>query len=239
MFMFINGQKINLLKDFSWISLQMAQQQATMLWNVPNADTLHHTCGTPLYNSRLFALFLLNSLMPDFAALLHSCSDNGHTMDGPLLFLTICNHVHCNHLAFIESIKHKIRLSTLNEHKNDVPAYLRFLQDNLCIISSTGGANMVHSDLIPHIFMQLRNTTIPLFQQKILMWQQNYMESSLKVSPMKLVSLANEECQILKHSNQWVETIDPKIVVMKGLVQENVQAATAFLEQLSAHLTRN
>jgi hypothetical protein len=69
---------------------------------------------------------------------------------------------------------------------------------------STGDADTVHSDLIPHIFMQLQNAIIPLFQQKILMWQRNYMESSQKISPMKLVSMADEECQKLKHSSQLV-----------------------------------
>ncbi len=49
--------------------------------------------------------------------------------------------------------------------------------------------------------------------------------------------MADEECQILKHSNQWVETIDPSIVTMKALVQGNAQGTTALLAQLSAHLT--
>jgi hypothetical protein len=63
------------------------------------------------------------------------------------------------------------------------------------------------------------------------------MENSLKVSPMKLVSMADEECQILKHSNQWVETIDPSIVAMNALVQGNMNGAHSLLEQLSAHLS--
>jgi hypothetical protein len=127
-------------------------------------------------------------------------------MDGPLLFIAMCNRIHRNHLAFIESIKHKIDVDTS------------------------------HNDLIPHI-LKLRNTTILLFQQRIFTWQRKYMENSLKVSPMKLVSMTDEECQTLKHSNQWVETIDPSIVAMKALVQGNMNGAHSLLEQLSAHLS--
>jgi hypothetical protein len=145
-----------------------------------------------------------------------------YSTDGPLFFITMCSHTHRNHLAFVESVKHKIHVSTLNEHKNDVAAYLQFLQDNLHIMTSTGDEDSLHNDLIPHIFMQLCNTTIPLFQKKVLNWQRKYMENSLKVSPTQLMTMADEECQILCHCNQWVETLDPSVVAMQAMVQDTV-----------------
>lgn len=90
-------------------------------------------------------------------------------MDEPLLFLTMCNYVH-NHLAFLESIKSKIHTSTLADHKNDIPVYIQFLQADLWVISLTGDTDTLHNDLLPHIFLQLRNTMIPIFQQKVLQW---------------------------------------------------------------------
>jgi hypothetical protein len=51
--------------------------------------------------------------------------------------------------------------------------------------------------------------TIPLIQQSILQWQREYMESTSKLAPTELVTMADEESQVLKHSNQWVETIFP------------------------------
>jgi len=131
----------------------------------------------------------------------------------------MCNHIHQNYLAFVESIKHKIHISTLTEYKNDVPTNLQFLQDNIRIITSTGDADTVHSDLLPHMVMQLCNTTIPLFQQKVLTWQRQYMENTLQLLLMKFITIANEDCQILKHSNQWVETIDPLVMAMQVMVQ--------------------
>jgi hypothetical protein len=62
--------------------------------------------------------------------------------------------------------------------------------------------------------------------------------NSLQISPSKLVTMADEECQILKHSHQWVETINPSIVVMKEILQGTVQGVQMLFDQLSANLTK-
>jgi hypothetical protein len=93
-FLTIEGKVIDLVKDFSRVTLESAKQQAIQLWSMPNANVLRHTKGTQLYNSRLFALFLFNSLTLEFAALLHSHLDAEYSMDGPLLFIAMCNHIH-------------------------------------------------------------------------------------------------------------------------------------------------
>jgi hypothetical protein len=113
------------------------------------------------------------------------------------------------YLAFVESIKMKIHSTTLEEYKDNVMAYLRFLQDNVHLISPAGMDDKMHDDLIPHIFGQLRGTKTPMFQQQILKWQHDYMENSLQLTPLALVRKADNESQILQNSNQWVETIDP------------------------------
>jgi hypothetical protein len=232
-----NNVVIDLIHQFSKVTLADIQNQAKVLWTAPDVELLRHTHGTATYNARLFGVFLLNSLTPDFAALIFSRIDQTYSMDGPLLFITMCQHIHRNHLAFVESIKNKIRLSTLAEHKNDVPAYLQFLQRNLRVITSTGDADTLHNDLLPHIFMQLRSTTIPIFQQKVLEWQQNYMENKLQTSPFKLVKMADDECQILKHSLQWVETIDPSVVVMQAVFQATTQGNTDLFQSIAANLS--
>jgi hypothetical protein len=96
-----------------------------------------------------FGLFLMNSITNDFGSLLHSRIDSEYCSDGPLLLITMCQHTHRNHLAFLESIKNKIHLATLAEYDNDVPKFLRFLNDNLKLISSTGALADEHNDLIP------------------------------------------------------------------------------------------
>jgi hypothetical protein len=167
-FLIQDGVTIDLVRHFSQVKQATIQDNAKELWDVPTSLTLRHTRGTAMYNTRLQALFLMNSLTADFVALLHSRIDPKYSTDGPVLLFMMCTHLHHNHLAFVESIKNKIRLATLSEHKNDVPAFLRFLQDNLHLIKATGAAENSHNDLIPQILLQLQTTTIPLFQQSAL-----------------------------------------------------------------------
>jgi hypothetical protein len=119
----------------------------------------------------------MNSLTVEFTTILHSKIDQDFSNDGPLLLFTMCNHIHRNHLAFIESIKNKNRMATLAEFKNNVQGFLSFLQDNLRLITSAGVDKMDHTDLVPHILLQLRTTTIPVFQQSVLTWQHEYMKN--------------------------------------------------------------
>lgn len=137
----------------------------------------------------------MNSITNELVCLLHSRIDPKFSNDGPLLFFIMCNNIHRNHLAFIESIKHKIRLSSLDEYKDDVQAFLRFIQDNLCLITSTGAEDGMRNDLIPHLLLQLCNTKIPMFQQPVLKWHRKYMENNLKITPLTLVTMADNECQ--------------------------------------------
>lgn len=124
------GVSIVMIRQFSKVSLSSVQSTAAQLWDDPQSHIQWHMGGTKAYCSRLFGLFLLNSLTPTFAATLHSRIDQKYSSDGPLLLVTMCNHVHRNHLAFVESVKHKLRTTNLQDHNNDVPKYLQFLQDN-------------------------------------------------------------------------------------------------------------
>jgi len=160
--------RVDLVTQFSKVKEATILQQAKQLWEAPDASTQSHTRGTATYNNRLLGVFLMNSITPDFAALLHSRIDSQYCSDGALLLHTMCQQIHRNHLAFVESIKTKIRASGLTEFNNDIPKYLRFLNSNLKLISSTGPNEKEHNDLIPHILNQLRGTTIPVFQQSIL-----------------------------------------------------------------------
>jgi hypothetical protein len=232
-----DGLQLDIIRNFSKLRLETVLNQAKLLWDASNAVTERHVRGTQIYNSRLLALFLMNSLTPEFATLLHSRIDLDYSTDGPLLLFTMCNHIHRNHLAFVESIKNKIRLATLGEFKNNVQEFLRFLQDNLRLITSTGEDTTAHTDLVPHILLQLRTTTIPVFQQSVLTWQREYMENKLKLSPSSLVTLADQECQVLKHANQWVETIDPSVAAMQALLQTNKEGSAQIFKRLAANFT--
>lgn len=107
--------------------------------------------GTETYNSRILALFLMNSMTADFAAMIHSCINPKYSLDGSFLLFTMCAH---KHMAFIGSIKKSV--CQLSEFKKDnMQTFLNFLQNNLHLITSTGTTDTMHNDLIPHIILQV------------------------------------------------------------------------------------
>jgi hypothetical protein len=57
------------------------------------------------------------------------------------------------------------------------------------------------------------------------------MERKLKLTPLTLVTMADEEFQVLKHSHQWVENIDPSIVAMKATLQSHQSCAVDVFKQ--------
>jgi hypothetical protein len=234
-FVIQDGQKIDIIRNFSQVRKETILNQAKCLWDDPASETQCHVYRTATFNARLLSEFLMNSLTHDFAALLHSRIDPAYSSDGPLLLFVMCNHIHRNHIAFVESIKNKIQTTTLAEHKNDMQEYLRLLQENLRLITSTGVSENVHGDLVSHIFLQLRLTKIPVFQQIVLQWHHDYMENKLKVTPSELVQMAGDECQVLKHSNQWVDTTDLSVLAMQAVLQATQKGSTDVFQQLAAH----
>jgi hypothetical protein len=63
------------------------------------------------------------------------------------------------------------------------------------------------------------------------------MENKLSLTSLQLVIMTDKESQILRHSNQWVETVDPSIVAMQALFQGTNTAHTNLLKTLTAHLS--
>jgi hypothetical protein len=236
-FIIQDQKKLDLVMNFSQIKEATVLAQAKRLWSVPDAPLQSHTRGTVTYFNRLLGVFLMNSLTPEFAATLHSRIDPEFCSDGPLLLHVMCQHIHRNHLAFVESIKNKIWQASLQEYGNDVPKYLRFLTENLRLISSTGASEAAHNDLIPHLLLQLRGTSIPMFQQTILKWQREFFKGSLSLTPTKLISDADQECRILQHAGQWVETIDPSVMAMQAQLYSTKTKSGALFQSIAANLS--
>jgi hypothetical protein len=69
--------QIDLVMKFSQVKETTVLAQAKRLWSAPDANIQSHTRGTATYNNRLLGVFLMNSLTPEFAALLHARIDPG------------------------------------------------------------------------------------------------------------------------------------------------------------------
>jgi hypothetical protein len=109
-FLMQENVKIDLVMQFSQVKEATVLANAAALWDRPDATMQSHTRGTSTYNNCLLGVFLMNSLTPTFAALLHSRIDPAFCSDGPLLLYTMCQHIHRNHLAFVELSNQRFEL---------------------------------------------------------------------------------------------------------------------------------
>jgi hypothetical protein len=105
LFLSQDNVNVDIVLQFSKLTTEAVTAQAKKLWDAPDASIQSHTRGSDTYNARLLGLFLMNSLTPDFAAMLHNRIDPMYCSDGPLLMHTMCQHIHHNHLAFVKTIK--------------------------------------------------------------------------------------------------------------------------------------
>jgi len=83
----------------------------------------------------------------------------------------------------------------------------------------------------------LQSTNIPVFQQTVLKWQREYSEGTLVLTPTILATKADQECQILKHAGQWVETIDPSVVAMQAIFQTTKNRSGPIFQSLAANFS--
>jgi hypothetical protein len=86
--------------------------------------------------------------------------------------------------------------------------------------------------------LQLRATTIPIFQQSVLQWQRDYFEAKLEFTPATLITKADQECQVLQHAGQWVETIDPSVMAMQAMFQATKTQSVDLLQTLAANFSQ-
>jgi hypothetical protein len=56
---------------------------------------------------------------------------------------------------------------------------------------------------------------------------------------MKLITMVDDKCQVLKHSQQWVETIDPSILALQAMMQTSTSSSADILKTLAAHFSKS
>jgi hypothetical protein len=112
---------------------------------------------------RLLAMVILNSITEDFTiTLIHHVSPLLRN-DGTYLLWVLCNHIQRNYYAFQEHIREQIATATLSTFDNDVPKYIIFIKNNLCMLSSNTDSTHTHNGLITYILRQLKLSSIPYF----------------------------------------------------------------------------
>jgi hypothetical protein len=175
----LNGKKYDFIHHFSQIPESDVLCEAKFRWEASTVTKDKHTMSHPTFNARILGKLLLNSLMDDFSITIVNRIPTALRNDGPLFLWTICNHIHHNNVAFVKSIKHKIRTATLANFSNDPCAYILHIKDNLCLITMNDGKSSDHNDLIIHIFNQLTLAPISSFANRAQKFYVEYLEAKL------------------------------------------------------------
>jgi hypothetical protein len=238
-FLTINNTKYDLIRHFTQIDETVMLQEARIRWTSPTISIDKHTIDHPTFNARVLARLLLSSVTDDFCITIINRVPQDYRNDGPLLLWIICNNIHRNNIAFVESIKRKIRDSTISQFGDDVPKYILHLKDNLRLITSSDNSNTQHNDLITYLFHQLQQCNVPLFKEAIDKWHIEYLEAKLPgLTPEKFLKMVDDKIQILKHADQWKESEHTEIMALKLELQKQKQESDALVKNLVAHVGR-
>jgi len=158
--------------------------------------------------------------------------------DGPYILWTICNHIHHNNIAFIETIKQRIHNTTLAQFDNNVLKYIMTIRDNLRLIT-TSSQKDTHKDLLTYLFRQLTACTIEPFKQAMQNWHVDYLEAKTPdLSPTSLLKKADTKVQILQHAGHWTPQTNPEVMALKLALQAQRDQSDLLVKQLTAHVTR-
>jgi hypothetical protein len=169
-FLSIHGTQYDLIRHFTTIDESVMLQEATVRWMSSHVSTDKHTIDHPTFNARVLARLLLSSITDDFCIMIINRTPQEYRNDGPLLLWLICNNIHRNNIAFVESIKRRIRESTLSQLGTDAPKYIQHIKDNIHLITTSGDTTTSHTDLLVYLFAQLQLCKVPLFKEAVDSW---------------------------------------------------------------------
>jgi hypothetical protein len=238
-FLTIHGIKYDLICQFAKIDESIMLQEAKLRWLSPHVSAHKHTIDHPTFNARVLARLLLGSVTDDFCITIISRISQEYRNDGLLILWIICNNIHQNSIAFIESIKCRVRESTLSQFRDDVPKYILYIKDNLRLITTSDTGATPHNDLLVYLFAQLQLCKVPLFKEAIDAWHIAYLEAKLPtITPDMFLKMVDDKIQILKHADQWKESENPEIMALKLELQKQKQESDIIMKNLVAHVSR-
>lgn len=236
-FLTIQDNNYDLIRHFAKLDESVMLTEARLRWKSPTVNTDKHTVAHPTYNARVLARLLLKSVTDDFSITVINRIPQEYRNDGPLILWTICNNIHRNNIAFIETIKSKIRDSKLSQFGEDVCKYIAHVRDNLRLITSMANSASEHNDLIIHILTQLCSSPIKPFKEAMQQLHVKYLEAQLpNLTPSQLLKRADDKAQILKHAGQWNDNDTPAVMALKLALETQKSENDKLVKQLVAHV---
>jgi hypothetical protein len=238
-FLHIGTHKYDLTRHFTKIDETVMLNEAKLRWSSSDLSKEKFALDHPTYNARVLARLLLNSITDEFAVTIINRIAHEYRNDGPLILWTICNNIHRNNVAFTETIKAKIRTASLSEFNDDVEKYIIHIMNNLRLITPSDDSSADHNDLILYIFQQLTLCDVTLFKDAIQLWHIEYLEAKMpSLTPTKLLKLADDKVQILRHAGAWKQPQIPAVMALKLELDKQREDNTKLVQQISAHIGR-
>jgi hypothetical protein len=228
---------LDLTRHFTQVSETDITNAATERWTSTTVAIDKITLDHPTFNARILGRLIMSSITDTFSITIINRVPQDLRNDGPLLLWTVCNHIHHNNIAFVETIKNKIRNATLTHFNDDVENYIIYIKDNLRLINAATDDTKEHNDLITYIFTQLSASNINLFQETIQKWQIDYLEAKLPdLMPTKLLKLADDKVQVLKHAGHWRTIESPDVMALKLELEQQRSNSQALVKNTVAHV---
>jgi hypothetical protein len=238
-FITIQNTRYDLIRQFTEIGESVILAETNLHWTSPTIQNDKFDINHPTYQARVLAKLLLASLTKEFCITVLHRIKTSYRNDGVMILWTICNNVHRSNIAFTETVKAKLRNMALANF-DSIDKYLIATKDNLSLIISPDAADQTkHNDLLIYLFTQLRECTVAPFKQYIARLHVQYLEASLTdLTPMKLLQLAEDKIQILRHAQQWTQTDEPSIMALQAQLQRQKEDSDRTLQRLIAHVGR-
>jgi hypothetical protein len=236
-FLLIENNNLDLTRHFAKLDETVMIREAQQRWLSPTVNRDKHMVDHPTYNARVLGRLLLRSITDDFSTTVINRIPQEFRNDGPLILWTICNNIHRNNVAFVETIKSKIRTAKLSHFSDDACKYIVHIKDNLRLITAATDNSNEHNDLIIHLLTQLSTSPIKPFREAMERLHVNYLEAKLPdLTPTKLLKLADDKTQILKHAGQWKDTETPAVMALKLALEQQKSESDKMVKQLVAHI---
>jgi hypothetical protein len=127
----LDTKKYDLTVDFAHVPEELLTTTASKCWMADTADVDKHTMGTKLYHSWLLAKCLLVSILSELSSTIINRIPTTCRNDGTYILWAITNNIYWSNIAFMETIREKIVLATVDQFGHDLEKYLMTIKNNL------------------------------------------------------------------------------------------------------------
>jgi hypothetical protein len=192
----LGTKKYDLTVDFAHVPEELLTTTASKCWLADTADVDKHTMGTKLYPSYLLAKCLLAFISSELSLTIINKSRTTSHNDGTYILWAITNSIYRSNIAFMETIREKIVLATVDQCGHDQEKYLMTIKNNLQMITKSPTSKQ-HNGLITYI-----QCNIPLIHTRLTHLLPG--RRSTKIDPTKTYSSGiKDKIRILKNVDAW------------------------------------